>query len=206
MQRRDVIASFGHSAADYQVTKKSFQTITHVTHLYNAMNPMHHREPGPIPAIFETEQVSAQLIADGVHVHEAIVNLTYREMGVSRIICITDGVQAIGLPEGMYHYNGKKYLSKDGAARYLDGTLIGTAISLNQIVRRFQRFTNCTLEEAIQTATANPAKLLGIENHKGSLKIGFDADIILMDENFEVYLTIIDGKIIFRKSSFGQDI
>ena len=206
LQRRDVIASFGHSAADYQVTKKSFQTITHVTHLYNAMNPMHHREPGPIPAIFETEHVSAQLIADGVHVHEAIVNLTYREMGVSRIICITDGVQAIGLPEGMYHYNGKKYLSKDGAARYLDGTLIGTAISLNQIVRRFQRFTNCTLEEAIQTATANPAKLLGIENHKGSLKIGFDADIILMDENFEVYLTIIDGKIIFRKSSFGQDI
>jgi len=200
LKENDVIVSFGHSAADYQTAKESFKTISHVTHLFNAMNPMHHREPGPVPAIFESENVSAQLIADGIHVHEAMVNLTFRAMGSSRIICITDGVQAIGLPEGMYRYNGKKYQSKNGVARYLDGTLIGTAISLNQIVKRFQKFTDCSLGEAIHTATLNPAELLGLANRKGSLKIGADADVILMDENFDIYLTIVEGKIAFQKS------
>ncbi|MCX8010320.1 MAG: N-acetylglucosamine-6-phosphate deacetylase [Ignavibacteria bacterium] len=193
-----VVASFGHSNATYQQTKVGFSAgISHVTHIFNAMPSLNHREPGPLLAIFEDEKVSAQIISDGVHLHPQIVNFVYRLLGAERCICITDGVQAIGLPEGKYFYNGVEYESKNGSARYLDGTLIGTAVGLNELVRRFKEFTNCSFETAINTVTRNPAKLLGIYNRKGSLEVGKDADIVLMNERFEIFCSLVEGKIVY---------
>ncbi|MDW7682094.1 MAG: N-acetylglucosamine-6-phosphate deacetylase, partial [bacterium] len=196
-----IIASFGHSDATYEETQQGINSgIRHVTHLFNAMPPLHHRSPGPIPAIIENQRISVQLIADGVHLHPAIIRWVNQYIGSDRIICITDGIQAIGMPEGRYVYNGRDYISKNGAARYLDGTLIGTALPLNQIARRFKNFTHCTLQQAVDTVSLNPARLLGLENQKGSLDIGKDADLVLMDQNFNVSMTLIDGKIVYRKS------
>jgi N-acetylglucosamine-6-phosphate deacetylase len=130
-------ASFGHSNANYDQTIQGFEVgITHVTHLFNAMPPLHHRDPGPLAAIFERPGVMCQVITDGVHIHPSVVRLTYDVLTSRRFITITDGMQAMGLPDGQYVYDGIEYEAKDGTARYKDGTLIGTALGLNQMLAR----------------------------------------------------------------------
>jgi N-acetylglucosamine-6-phosphate deacetylase len=195
-----IIASFGHSSATYEQTHEGFDAgISHVTHLFNAMSSIHHRKPGPLLAVFETESIIAQVITDGVHIHPAVLNFTYENLGPDRTIPITDGMQAIGLGDGMFIYNGVEYESKAGAARYKDGTLIGTALGLSQMLEKFISFTNCPLETAIRMATGNPARILGIKKNKGSIAIGNDADLVLLDDNLAVNTTIVAGKIVFRK-------
>lgn len=153
----EVIPSLGHTCATYEQTQAYFAAgINHVTHLYNAMPSLHHREPGPLLAILESETVTTQLICDGRHVSPAMVRWMYKQLGTQRIVCITDGMQAVGLPEGRYEYNGEPYESKDGSAFYLDGTLIGTVLSLGQLVMKYQEFTGCTLEDAIHAGSCSP--------------------------------------------------
>lgn len=197
LAEQNIVASFGHSNASYEEVKKGIEAgITHVTHIFNAMPSLNHRSPGPLLALFEDENICAQIISDGVHLHPGIVKLIYKLIGSDRCICITDGVQAIGLPEGRYFYNGVEYESKNGSAKYLDGTLIGTSIGLNKIARRFQEFTNCSREKAINAVTKNPAKLLGIYSSKGSIEVGKDADLVLMNERFEINTTLVKGNIV----------
>ncbi|MCX6152084.1 MAG: N-acetylglucosamine-6-phosphate deacetylase [Ignavibacteriales bacterium] len=198
--RNKIVASFAHSEANYEETKNGFEAgINHITHIFNAMMPFHHRNPGPLTAIFENEEVSAQIISDGHHLHPAIVKIIYKFIGPERCICITDGVQAIGLPEGRYVYNGREYDSKAGAARYLDGTLIGSAMSLGNIAVKFMQFTGCSFKTAINTVTKNPAKLLGIYDRKGSLDVGKDADLVLLNKDYSVNTTIINGKVVYHE-------
>ena len=198
--RNGVVASFAHSDATYEETKRGFEAgINHVTHIFNAMPPLHHREPGPLTAIFEKENISVQIISDGHHLHPSIVNLIYRLIGKERCICITDGMHGIGLPDGIYTYNGKKYESKNGAARYFDGTLIGSTMSLGNIALQFMKFTCCSLETAINSVTKNPAKLLGIYNRKGSLDAGKDADIVILNDDHSVFMTLVNGEVVFRQ-------
>lgn len=198
--KNNVIASFAHSDATYDEAIKGFKAgINHVTHIFNAMPPLNHRVPGPLAAIFENEKVSAQVISDGHHLHPAIVNLVYRIMGPERVICITDGMQAMGLPEGSYLYNGREYESKAGAARYLDGTLIGSTMSLGNIAFKFKEFTGCSLEEAIHTITKNPAELLGLGDRKGTIETGKDADIVIFNHDRSIFRTLINGNVVFGK-------
>jgi len=202
--QRGCIPSFGHSMADYEQTKAAFAGgINHVTHVFNAMPPLHHREPGPLLAILESADVSVQIISDGVHLHPGIVRYLYNSIGIDRCICITDGIQAIGLPEGKYIYNGRDYISKDGAARYEDGTLIGTALAVNAIADRFTKFTSCSLAEAVNSISLNPARLLGLDDCKGSIAPGKDADLVVMTPDFGVELTLIGGKVVYKKGT-GQ--
>jgi len=202
LRKLNVVASLGHSNADYTETLAGFDAgISHVTHIFNAMPSLHHRQPGPITAIFESETVTAQIISDGIHLHPAIVNLIYRNLGSDRCICITDGIQAIGLPDGHYVYNGREYESRGGSARYDDGTLIGTALDVYEISRRFQRFTACTKSIALQTITCNPARVLNISEKTGAVKPGYDADLVLLDFDDSVYMTIVDSKIVYQKKT-----
>ncbi len=194
----NVIASFGHSAATYEQTLEGFAAgISHVTHTFNAMPSIHHRAPGPLVAILQNEQVSTQLISDGVHIHPAVVRLVFEVLGPGRTIPITDGMQAMGLPDGAYVYNGIEYESREGAARYSDGTLIGTALGLSDMLKRLMDFTGCELDTAIRTATENPAALLGLQKSKGAIEISKDADLILLDKDLSIHTTIVRGKIVF---------
>jgi N-acetylglucosamine-6-phosphate deacetylase len=196
----NIVASFAHSGADYEQTVAGITAgISHVTHLFNAMSTFHHRAPGPLAAIFENEYVTAQLIADGVHIHPSVLKLAFEILGPQRIVLITDGMQAMGLPDGKYIYNGVEYESKEGAARYKDGTLIGTALGLSELVKRFISFTGCGLDVAVRTVTENPAKVLGLADRKGSINVGKDADLVLLDEDLSVNATIVGGKIVFGK-------
>ncbi|OHB77866.1 MAG: N-acetylglucosamine-6-phosphate deacetylase [Planctomycetes bacterium RBG_16_55_9] len=196
----DTIASFGHSNATYEQTLEGFNAgISHVTHTFNAMPSLHHRSPGPLVAIFQTEGVTAQLITDGVHLHPAVLKLTFDILGPKRTIPITDGMQAIGLGDGKFVYNGVEYESKDGAARYKDGTLIGTALGLSQMLQKLIAFTGCPVGDAIRSVTENPARLLGLEDRKGTIAVGKVADLVLLDPDLSVQATLVAGKIVFRK-------
>jgi N-acetylglucosamine-6-phosphate deacetylase len=197
--KNNVVAAFAHSTASYEETLTGFEAgINHVTHIFNAMNGLHHRNPGPITAIFENKTVSAQIISDGHHLHPTIVKLVYNNIGPERCICITDGIQAMGLPEGRFFYNEREYETKSGAARYLDGTLIGSAMSLLEIVLKFKEFTGCSLKEAIDSASLNPARLLKL--NKGSLEKGKDADLIILNEDYSVFAAIVNGKIVYKEN------
>jgi N-acetylglucosamine-6-phosphate deacetylase len=163
------------------------------------MPSIHHRAPGPLLAIFQTKHVTTQLIADGVHIHPAVLKFAFETLGPNRIIPITDGMQALGLGDGKFIYNGIEYESKNGTARYKDGTLIGTALGLSQLLEKLITFTDCPLDVAIKTVTQNPAGLLGLQGKKGTIAPGKDADLVLLDHDHSVHTTIVTGKIVFRK-------
>ncbi|MEJ2050085.1 MAG: amidohydrolase family protein, partial [Calditrichota bacterium] len=194
-----VVPALGHTIATYQQTQEYFdQGIAHITHLYNAMSGLHHREPGPLLAILESKTVTAQIICDGRHVNPDMVRWTYQQLGGDRCVCITDGMEAMGLPEGRYSYNGVEYESRNGSAFYLNGTLIGTALPLAQMALNFHRFTSCDLETAINAGTLNPARVLGIEDKKGTLEPGKDADIVIFDEDNTIWATLVEGRLAYQ--------
>ena len=196
---RGVIASFGHSNATYDETVAGFEAgVSHVTHLFNAMPSLHHRAPGPLAAIFERPEITCQAIIDGVHLHPAVVRLLYHALGPERLIPITDGMQALGLPDGQYVYKGGlSYEASNGVARYTDGTLIGTAVGLDQMLARLVRFAGCSPAVAIRTVTENPAQILGLQQTKGRIAPGYDADLVLLDPDFSVSKTIVGGRVVW---------
>ncbi len=200
LKEKNIVSSFGHSLANYEQTVRGIEAgISHVTHLFNAMQPIHHRNPGPLPAIFENDKVITQVIFDGVHIHPSLLRFTKKILGDRRIVLITDGMQAMGLSDGYYEYNGLRYESKNGTARYMNGTLIGTSLGMNRLVERFVTFTGSSLLKAVRCASFNPASVLGIENRKGSIEKGKDADIVIMNRDLSVWKTIKDGKVIYEE-------
>jgi len=189
------IASFGHSSASYAETLSGIAAgISHVTHLFNAMPSMHHRSPGPLPAILENKRVTCQVITDGVHLNPEIVRFTFNILGDSRFVTISDGVTSTGLPDGTYLYDGVKYRSRNGVCRRNAETLVGTTLGLTQLIGRLMKFTGCTFAAAVKTVTENPARTLGLEKKKGSLAIGKDADIVILNQDLSVFATIVEGK------------
>jgi len=204
LKKKKVVTSFGHSEATLAQTQKGIDAgITHATHIFNAMRPIHHRDPGPLGAILMDNRVSAQVISDGIHIHPDVLRMIVRLKGINNITLITDSMSSLGLGNGKYIYDGWRYESKDGACRYKDGTLIGTALPLNEMIKRMVKFGNINLQEAIQMATINPAKILKIDNKKGSVEKGKDADLIIADKTLNVLMTLIGGKVVYRKIQRG---
>jgi N-acetylglucosamine-6-phosphate deacetylase len=194
------VASFGHSKATYDETVRGFgMGITHVTHLFNAMASLHHRDPGPLAAIFERPEVTCQVITDGVHIHPAVLRLAFHVIGPERFVTITDGMHAMGLPDGHYVYNKLEYESRDGTARYKDGTLIGTALGLSQMVARLTQFAPCSAATAIKTVTENAARVLGRERTQGTIAPGREADLVILDKDLSVHATIVAGRIVYHR-------
>jgi N-acetylglucosamine-6-phosphate deacetylase len=197
-----VVASLGHTHGTYEETVAGFDAgISHVTHLFNAMPGLHHRLPGPLAAIFERPDVTAQVIVDGAHIHPSIIRLALSCLGPKRFVTITDGIQAMGLPDGSYVYNGVDYEAREGTARYHDGTLIGTALGLNQMAGRLMEFTGCSLPVAIGTVCGNPARVLGLADRKGAVRAGFDADLVLLEEDLSVFATIVGGEVVYERDA-----
>jgi N-acetylglucosamine-6-phosphate deacetylase len=188
LKSRNVIPSFGHTDANAEETEKALKSgIDHVTHICNAMRPIHHRDPGPIPEIVDS-RASAQIIADGVHLAPRMIRFLVSLVGYARCVCITDGMLSSGLPDGEYVYQGKAFRAEKGEARFVhDDGLIGTSLSVREIAARFMKYTGCTLEEGVKTVTENPCRVLGSHPFYSCVHAGSVADLLLIDDRINIH-------------------
>lgn len=191
-----VILSIGHSDASYEKSKESFSWgISHATHLFNAMNSYHHREPGIVGAVFDSE-VTCDIIADLVHTHSSALELVH-QVKKEKLILITDAMRAGCMKCGTYDLGGRKVIVEGSQAVLEDGTLAGSVLKLNIALKNMTTLTSMTVVEAVNAVTKIPAHKLGLK--KGELKVGYDADIVIFDEKFSIISTIVDGEIKYQK-------
>ena len=197
---KDLITpSLGHSNATYKQTMEAIEAgLTHFTHFYNGMSGLHHRDPGAVGAGLQTPTTTLEVIADGVHVHPSAISLMVRAKGIDHICLITDAIRAMGLGDGEYTVGGQKAIVKDGIARLVDGgSLAGSTLTMDRAVRNMVEF-GVPLVDAVRAASLVPAKILGIEQKKGSIAVGKDADLVLLDEDFAVRAVLVKGDLRHR--------
>ena len=191
----DVVVSMGHTSADYDTAVAGVKAgVRHATHLFNAMTPLTHRGPGVVGAALNCDEVSTELIVDTHHVNAALFDTVYKLKG-RKLCIITDCLPAGGLPEGEYTLGGAKIIYKNDLCRLEDGTIAGSVLKLNKGVWNVYNNSKIPLNECVNCASLNPATTLGIQDKKGSLAAGKDADIVILDNEFNVRKTIIGGKI-----------
>ena len=182
----EVCISLGHTAADYDCASRAMKLgAHHVTHLYNAMQPFGHRAPGLIGAAMDDPECMVELICDGYHIHPSAIRAAFRLFGPERVILISDSMRATGMENGTYELGGQEVTVKDRKAVLKDGTLAGSATNLYGCMCKAVEF-GIPLEQAIMAATANPARSIGIFDRVGSIRIGKQADLLLVSENLEL--------------------
>ena len=182
----EVCISLGHTAADYDCASRAMKFgAHHVTHLYNAMQPFGHRAPGLIGAAMDDPECMVELICDGYHIHPSAIRAAFRLFGPERVILISDSMRATGMENGTYELGGQEVTVKDRKAVLKDGTLAGSATNLYGCMCKAIEF-GIPLEQAIMAATANPARSIGIFDRVGSIRIGKQADLLLVSENLEL--------------------
>jgi N-acetylglucosamine-6-phosphate deacetylase len=200
LMRKGIIASIGHSDATFTEVNQAIRAgATHITHLFNQMRGLHHREPGVVGAAFLQNELMVELIADGIHVSPEMVKLSYQQITSERLILITDAMRAKSLGEGEYELGGQKVFVKNGEALLSDGTLAGSVLTMGDAFKNIIKYTGCSIEDAIKMSATNPAKQIGVFDRKGSLKEGKDADLVILDENLEVYMTFCKGQLAYHK-------
>lgn len=184
--RDRVLFSIGHTSADHATAVAALEWgASHFTHLYNAMTPLHHRDPGVVGAALTAVHATAELIADGIHVHPAALRIAALAMP-HRIALITDAMRACGLADGTYKLYDYEVTVADGAARLADGTLAGSVLTMCDAVKNMIELAGLPVEAVIPLATEVPARILGVANRKGRLERRYDADLVLLNERFEV--------------------
>lgn len=193
-----VVVSIGHSSASYQEAQLAFSRgVRSVTHLFNAMPAMHHRKPGLIAAALMHPEVMVELIVDMIHVDPVMVDLACRLKGVENVLLVTDAEIGAGMPQGMYTFGSHMVFVKDGAVRLADGTLFGSTLTMNQALRHCMAATGLSLQEAWPMSSLNGARHVGLAHETGALRAGLDADMVLVDDQLAVALTISRGKVVF---------
>ena len=191
----EVVISLAHTASDYDTAKKAIEHgASHATHLYNAMPPMNHRNPGVIGAVSDSEKCHVELICDGVHIHPAVIRATFAMFGAERMILISDSMRATGLEDGEYTLGGQPVTVKGNLATLHDGTIAGSATNLMDCMRFAVKEAGIPLETAVMCATENPAKEIGIFQETGSIAAGKKADFVLLDKELNIIGVYIDGK------------
>ncbi len=187
--REETVIALGHSAADYSVAKAAIEAgANHVTHLYNAMMPFGHREPGLIGAAAESDSCMVELICDGIHIHESVVRATFK-MFPDRVVLVSDSMRAAGMQDGTYELGGQQVTVRGKLATLADGTIAGSVTNLCDCMRTAVSF-DIPLTEAVAAATQNAAKSIGIYDEVGSLTPGKRADILLMDQDLKLVKVI----------------
>jgi len=199
LARRGVVVSAGHSAATFAEAQTAFaHGVGYGTHLFNAMPPLHHREPGLAGALLHDERIVAGIIPDGVHVHPAMVKLAWQAKGPHALSVVTDAMAALGRPPGTYRLHDFDVTVTETEARLSDGTLAGSVLDLATAVCNLIAFTGCTLAEALATVTTTPARLLGLAGY-GRIAPGSPADLVLLNANLAVDLTIAAGQLVYER-------
>ena len=197
-----VVASAGHTEATYdELVRAADAGMSLGTHLYNAMSQLKHRSPGAVGALLTDERVKVGIIVDGVHVHVGALRVAYRAKGSDGLALVTDAMEAAGMPPGDYKLGGREVRLQDGAVRLPDGTLAGSALTMDKAVRNAVRFLGVPLTEAARMASEVPARTLGLER-KGRISVGCDADFTLVDQEGIVQQTIVAGTVAYDRRSW----
>ncbi|WP_062354296.1 N-acetylglucosamine-6-phosphate deacetylase [Bacillus kwashiorkori] len=199
LSENGVIPSIGHTDANYTEVEKAVKVgASHVTHLFNGMKGVHHREPGTAGAALLFNELNVELIVDGFHLRPEMVDLVVRVKGTDKITLVTDAMRAKCLKNGVSELGGQKVIVKDGKAVLEDGTLAGSILKMKDSVKNMTRFAKISLPEAVKLASMNPARELHIDDRKGSLEPGKDADIVVLNKDYEPILTICRGTIAYK--------
>lgn len=200
-----VIASIGHSDATYEEVKEAVHAgATHVTHLFNGMRGIHHREPGVAGAALLFKELMIEIIADGIHVCPEMIKLSLQAKGMDGMILITDSIRAKCMKNGLYDLGGQNVTVKEGKALLDNGTLAGSILKMKESVQNMMEFANISLKEAVRLASTNPAKQLNVFDRKGSIEKGKDADIVILGRDLEVKQTICRGVKAFERKVIRQ--
>jgi len=200
LYEQGIITSVGHTNATYVQTQAGIRAgLSHVTHTFNAMRELHHREPGVVGAALISPELTVEIIADGIHIHSIVLKILTKIKEGEKVVLITDAMRAAGLKEGTYDLGGQEVIVTKGQARLKDGTLAGSVLTMDKAVKNMVNKIGIQLPKAIQMASYNPAKSIGIENKKGSIEPGKDADIVILNKNLETELTMVAGKVVYRR-------
>lgn len=192
----EVVVSIAHTVANYDTAIEAFKMgAKHVTHFYNAMPPFLHREPGVIGAASDTKGIYVELICDGVHIHPSVVRTTFKFMTDDRIVLISDSMEATGMPDGRYMLGGQEVILKGKKPTLaVDGSIAGSATNLMDCMKNLVKEIGVPIEQAVRTASVNPAKAIGVFDEYGSLEPGKIANIVLLDQGLNIKAVYIKGK------------
>ena len=194
------VVALGHSDATYEQAREAFAAgARHLTHAFNAMRPFHQREPGLLGAALESAGVTVELIADGVHVHPAAARLLLLAKEAGSVVLVTDGVAPAGLPEGAFSIGGREARLSKGRVTLPDGTIAGSAATMDTVVRNVVKWGLTPLCEAVRMASEVPARVLGLEGRKGRIATGCDADLIALNEELQVAMTWVSGRNVYSR-------
>jgi N-acetylglucosamine-6-phosphate deacetylase len=193
-------AAAGHTDATYEEAVAAFNAgMSHVSHLFNGMRPLHHREPGVVGAAFGDGRVTVELIADGFHVHPSALKMVTHLKGAKSTALVSDSIAPAGLADGEYDFGGLKISVKEGRSLMESGRLAGSTIRLCDAVRSMVELADIPIAEAVEMATSTPARIVGVEDRKGSLVPGMDADITVLDRDLSTLLTMVEGSIVYKR-------
>jgi N-acetylglucosamine-6-phosphate deacetylase len=199
---QNVIASIGHTAATYEQVMQAIDAgARRASHLFNAMTTFHQRRPGAVGALLTRDEVYAEIILDGLHLHPAAVEVVLRSKGLSKVSLITDAMAAAGVGDGTYaEFGNQKITVKNGAAMLEGGVLAGSTLKMNQAVKNAVQMLGLSLDQAIRLASQVVAESLGyqVQATKGVISPGKDADLVILDDNLNIFLTMVEGNIVFQ--------
>ena len=197
--RRGITVSAAHTSATYEQMLVAVEHgLSQATHTFNAMIGLGHREPGTVGAIMSLPQIRAELIADNIHVHPAAMKILVQVKGPDKVILVTDAIRGCGMPDGEYPIDNRTIRVRDGAARLPDGTLAGSILTMDRALRNIMQATGLSLREAWPMTSLSAARSIHAAASKGSLEVGKDADLVLLDADLEVRLTVAEGEIVFQ--------
>jgi len=199
---RGITVSAGHSDATYTDMQVAVSTgVRHVTHCFNGMRGFTQREPGVVGAALEMDELSCEVIADKVHVHPAAMRLLLRAKPQSKVVLVTDSIAGTGLPDGIISHQGRRIRFTWNEARLQDGTLAGSVLTMDAALRNLIEVSAQPLEQVYMCASGNPANVIGVDRYTGSISAGMDADLVLLDEDLQVLMTIVRGEIVYERST-----
>lgn len=200
LNEEGIVTALGHSRATFLETAAAAKAgLKHLTHVFNAMSGLHHRDPGPAGAFLYNDNLSAEVIADGIHIHPFILKMLFQLKG-HKLALVSDAIAAAGLSGGNYLFSGQKISVSGGSATLAGGRLAGSTITMLDAVKNMISKVGLSLPEAVRLASINPAGILGL-TQKGHVKNGYDADLVVLDQRLDPVLVTVEGRVVFSKKS-----